>query len=142
MNISMDGLTAKKLEGAMMNECMVRGYAVDGRVGPPGSFEAVKSNGRVLVFIADETADNIVGRQVVLTAYFVARKSGSGAVVVVTNGTFDEDARESAEKFDVRLIDVNDLQKGDAFGENFSVDRIDDWSQHDQWTDVETWETY
>ena len=49
---------------------------------------------------------------------------------------------ESAEKFDVRLIDVNDLQKGDALGENFSVDRTDDWSQHDQWTDVETWETY
>ena len=69
MNINIDGLTAKKLEGAMMNECMVRGYVVDGRVGPPGSFEAVKSNGRVLVFIADETADHLVGRQVVLTAY-------------------------------------------------------------------------
>ena len=60
----------------------------------------------------------------------------------MTNGTFDDDARESAKKFDVRLIDVNDLQKGDAFGENFSVDRVDDWSQHDQWTDVEAWETY
>ena len=82
----------------MMNECMVRGYAVDGRVGPPGSFEAVKSNGRVLVFIADETADHLVGRQVVLTAYFVARKSGSGAVVVVTNGTFDGDARGKRRK--------------------------------------------
>ncbi len=139
MDITAKGLTASRLEGLMMNECMKRGYAVDGRIGPSGIFAAIKNDGRVLVFIADVAADNPVGRQVVLAAHYIRKRSGSAAAVVVTNGTFDGDAHESAEKFDVRLVDIGDLQKDDAFGENFSVDGVDDWSQHDEWQQYESW---
>ena len=139
MNITAEGLTASKLEGLMLNECMKRGYAVDGRAGPSGAFAAVKNNGRVLVFIADAARDNVVGQQTILAAYYISKRSGSGAAVVVTNGTFDGDARESAEKFGVRLIDIGDLKKDDAFGENFSVDGVDDWSPHDEWQQYESW---
>lgn len=139
MNITAEGLTTGKLESIMLNECMKRGYIVDGRVGPSGSFVAIKNDGRVLVFIADAKTNGFVGRQAILVAFFISKQSGSGAAVVVTNGTFDDDARECAEKFGVRLIDVDDLQKDDALGENFSVDGVDDWSQHDEWQQYESW---